>query len=286
MTLRDSQGNFIGSPVLGETTYEYDWFSGSQINLMIGDVLIDSCVGIQYNVDQTRTPIYGYASQYYTFVADGKVFVSGSITIAFKEAGYLFWPIQRFINRKVEGEWTTPRYDVDKQGRLTRGYDLSKSDGTFHSEARRAERKRTMKANVEQALKWQAGPERSGARYNRFWQELGHMEDDLFEDWAEVFEDSIWYGSDTANPLMRDKLFSNNIEENVQIDEEDVLSHRRADQYPAIDIWITYGDVARQAVNHTVKKIMDVSFVGQSQVIEISGEPTYETYQFIARNVV
>jgi hypothetical protein len=272
--------------MLGETAYEYDWFSGSQINLMLGDVLIDTCVGIQYDVSQSRTPIYGYGSQYYTFVADGKVLVSGSFTIAFKEAGYLFWPIQRFINRKVQGEWTTPRYSTDKQGRPIRGYDTTQGDGTFTNAAQEARKKKTMKANVEQMLDWQHGPERVGSRYNRFWQELGAMEDDRFEDWAEVFEDSIWYGSDNANPLMRDQLFSNNIEEHLEIDDEDVLSHRRADQYPPIDIWITYGDMSRQSVNHTVKKIMDVSFTGQSQVIEISGEPTYETYQFIARNVV
>ena len=112
------------------------------------------------------------------------------------------------------------------------------------------------------------------------------MEDDKFEDWAEVFEDAIWYGSDPANPLMRDKLFSNNLEEHQLISQEDVLSHRRADQYPQIDIWITYGDMSRQPVNHTVKKIMDVSFVGQAQTVEVSGEPTYEVYNFFAKNVV
>jgi hypothetical protein len=272
--------------MLGETAYEYDWFPGSQINVMIGDVLIDSCVGIQYNVNQSRVPVYGYASQYYTFVSDGKVFVSGTLTIAFKDAGYLFLPIKRFINRKVKGQWTSPRYGTSNNGNIVQGYNISESDGTFKNEAYQAQKKKVMRANVEQMMNLQHGPQRAGSRYNRFWQELGAMEDDKFEDWAEVFEDSIWFGSASANPLMRDKLFSNNLEEREILEEEDVLSHRRADQYPAIDIWITYGDMSRQSVNHTVKKLMDVSFTGQTQVIEVSGEPTYETYNFIARNVV
>ena len=287
MTLRDSQGNYIGSPLLGENVYEYDWFSGSQINLMIGDVLIDSCVGLQFKVDQSKTPVYGYASQYYSFAADGKVLVQGSFSIAFKEAGYLFWPMRRFINREAEGEWTSPRYSTDKEGNIIHGYDLTKSDGTFLNEAQKARRKEVMKANVEQMAKWQHGDNlKAGSEYNNFWLELGAMEDDKFEDWAEVFEDAIWYGSDPANPLMRDKLFSNNLEEHQLISQEDVLSHRRADQYPQIDIWITYGDMSRQPVNHTVKKIMDVSFVGQAQTVEVSGEPTYEVYNFFAKNVV
>jgi hypothetical protein len=283
MTLKDPQGNFIGSPLLGETAYEHDWFSGSQINIYVGDVIIDTCVGIQWNVSQTKVPVYGYANQYYSFTADGKVMVQGALTIAFKEAGYLFWPIRRFLNRKVNSQWTTPRYSYNKHGMFMRGYDTSETTGSFASEAERAKRKKVMKASVEGMAEWQTN---SSVDYNKFWKELGAMEDDQFEDWAEVFEDAIWHGSDTANPFMRDRLFSNNLSGLEDISEEDVLSHRRADQYPPIDVWITYGDMDRQAVNHTVRKIMDLSFVGQSQVIEVSGDPTYEVYNFIARNIV
>ena len=102
MPLTDSQGNMITPFKVGSHQYEYDWYTGSQIGVMIGDVLIDNAVAISFSVEQTKTPIYGYANQYYSFVADGHVLVQGSLTIAFKESGYLTWPIQRFQEKVVK----------------------------------------------------------------------------------------------------------------------------------------------------------------------------------------
>jgi hypothetical protein len=135
---------------------------------------------------------------------------------------------------------------------------------------------------------WQSkgGKDPQFAQYNKFVRELEALPDDKFEDWVEVFEDAIWYGSDLANPLVRNKLFSNNILEKEIIENEKVLNHRRLDQYPMIDVWIVYGDMSHQPPNHTVKKLLDLSFVGQAQTIEISGQPIYEQYSFIARNLV
>lgn len=307
MALTDSQGNYIGSPSLGDIQYEYDYFSGSQINLMLGDVVLDAAVGIQFNVEQSKAPVYGYASQYYSFVADGKVIVQGALTIAFKEAGYLFWPIQRFLYQKSNSGTTTPRYAVssDSTANIMQG-----SKDPFSSSlvglAEEARHKKTMKANVEQMMEWSnrtndgystdsAGSSlRHNSKYNQFVKQLGALSDDKFEDMAETFEDAIWFGSDTGNPYARDKLNSKNLalKDFVMADfsnkesDELILSHRRADQYPELDIWITYGDVNRQSANHTVKKLLDVSFVGQAQQIEISGKPCYEVYHFIAKNLV
>jgi len=289
MTLRDHRGTLITPPMVGGTRYEYDWFSGSQISLMIGDVVIDNAVSISFDVSQSKTPVFGYASQYYTFVSDGKVLVQGSLVIGFKEAGYLLWPIKRYSDLNQIDQWTSPRYSVEN-GQVVRGYDPSEGDNPFQfrSAADAAHRKKVMEANVEQMTNWSG--EGSGYRdsldHNRFWRELGALPDNKFEAWAEVFEDVLWYGSDPKNAAMRDKLFSGNIRPDGIIDEETVLSHRRADQYPQTDIWIVYGDISRPAANHTVKKLLDVSFLGQSQVIEVSGEPIYETYQFIAKNHV
>lgn len=287
MALKDSQGNYIGSPLLGETQYEYDWFSGSQINLYIGDVVVDSAVAVGWNSSQSKSPVYGFANQYWSFVADGQVMIEGSLTIAFKEAGYLLWPIERFLSRAAYSGSTSPRYGVSENGNIIQGEDLG--EASFTVAAKTAKRRRVMKANVEQMAEWSSGELKAGSRYNKFWKELGHMDDDTFENYAEVFEDAIWYGSDTSNPLLRDKLNSKNLnlDDFLSDDtEEIVLSHRRADQYPPIDIWITYGDMDRHPVNHTVKKLLDVNFIGQAQTIEISGRPTYEVYHFIARNLV
>ena len=139
-------------------------------------------------------------------------------------------------------------------------------------------------------LAWnsQGGPQgnpKLQSRYNRYWQELGALPDNEFEDYAETFEDAIWYGSDKLNPQTRDKLFSKNIKKGKRINLEDVLKHRTPDQYPPIDITITYGDMSKSAANHTVRKLLDVEFVGQGQSIEVD-DTIFESFHFLARNLV
>jgi hypothetical protein len=285
--LRDYQGNVITPPGIGMAQYEYDLYSGSQIGIMIGDVAIDMAVSIDWNVFQSKTPVYGYAHQYYTYAADGKVLVQGSLAIGFKEAGYLLNPIARFHRLAEAGLWTSPSYRVGNDGIINNSMSDEKNDGTLTSAARAAASQKIMRANVEQMMTWDA--QSPGGAYrdcslNSSYRDLAAMDDSKFEQWAEVFEDVIWYGSDTANQPMRDALFSGNI--SGWIADEDVLSHRRADQYPPVDIWITYGDFTRAQANHTVKKLLDVSFTGQGQSITVSGQATLEIYNFIARNIV
>jgi hypothetical protein len=304
MAIRDEQNNLLGAKELGETVYEYDYYSGSQIVIMIGDIVVDAAVATQFSVENSKTPVYGYANQYYTFVAEGKVLVQGSLTVAFKESSYMLYPVQRFVNnfariQSVSGqeEWQknfpglskSPRYSLDAQGNINNTY--TPEDYTLTEASNKARHKEVMRANVEQMYSWDyrggpAGQPRLQQKYNDFWHELGALPDKDFEDYAEVFEDAIWYGSDQSNPLVRDKLFSKDIPSGEFVTKEELLKHRRLDQYPEIDIWIVYGDMTRQPANHTVKKLLDVSFVGQSQVIQIDGQPTFENFNFFARNLV
>lgn len=299
MPITDSYGRIIGPKNVGDIGYEFDYYSGSQISLLLGDILIDSAIAINFSSSQSKTPIYGYNSQYYSFVADGHVLVQGSLLISFKESGYLFYPIKRSVNNSAKIYQTkdkstsnlsrSPRYTVDEDGQIVNSYEPK--DFSLTEAARAAEQKKVMEANVEQMFDWEKidGPDaalKEKKKYNKFWRELEALPDDAFENWAETFEDAIWYGSEKSNPFVRDKLFSKNIPAGVLINDEDVLKHRRVDQYPEIDIYITYGDMSKQPSNHTVKKLLDVSFIGQSQSIEISGEPIFEKYDFIARNIV
>jgi hypothetical protein len=302
MAIQDTQGNLIGAPQLGEYTYEMDYYSGSQINLLMGDVLIDSAVKIGFDVNQSKTPVFGYANQYYSFLADGHILVQGSLIVAFKETGYLLWPIQRYQEKialiaanpteNYTGTsnldaWTSPRYKVE-DGKVVNSY--KPSNFSFLEASKAGENRKNMRANVEQMVALTNNPDKNNPdvfrQYNQFVQGLGSLPDEDFEKWAEQFEDVLWYGSDPANPATRDKLYSKNLLAGNEITDEDVYSHRRIDQYPPIDIWITYGDFNAQTPNHSVVKLLDVSFVGQSQTIEISGEPIYQVVSFLARNMV
>ena len=52
MPLYNSFGSQLGEAGLGSTAYEADYFSGSQIFIMVGDVMIDSVIAIGYEVSQ------------------------------------------------------------------------------------------------------------------------------------------------------------------------------------------------------------------------------------------
>lgn len=294
MPITDAYNNTLGPENLGSIVYEMDGFSGSNLFLMMGDVLIDAAVYLKYNVEQSKIPVYGYAQQYFSFVADGHVMVQGGLAVAFKESAYMLNPIQRFSNfaakafqnNGLNGYWNNPRYSQDKDGNIINSY--VPQDYTLTEASRKARNKKIAKGNVEQIYDWQQSGEspRQHANFNRLYKELGALEDNAFEDWAEVFEDALWYGSDKNNPLVRNKLYSRNIPENEEIENEDVLQHRRIDQYPPIDLTIVYGDSSRQPTNHTVMKLLDVYFTGQSQTIETEGGPILDNYSFIARTVV
>jgi hypothetical protein len=283
--MRDHNGSIIGPPLLGNYCYETDHYSGSQVLVYIGDVVIDTTVAIHWQVQQDRTPVYGYASNYYSFVSGGKVMIQGNLTLAFKESGYLLWPIKRFVEQRNAGIPTTSKYRTGPNGEKIFGSDAD----TFAGQAKDAYRQDNLRANVEQMFAWadgKDGGEQQEAikKLSDIHRQLAYLEDDEFEDWAEAFEDAIWFGSDVSNPMMRDQLFSKNFLSSDSIRREDIYSHRRPDQYPPVDLIIAYGDTNTPAANHTVKKLMDVSFCGQSQVIECSGEPILEVYSFIARN--
>ena len=300
MAITDVNGNPLGHKNLGSITYEYDFFSSSQLFLMMGDILVDNVVSLRFQENQSRTPIYGYSQQYYSFHAAGHVLVQGQLAVAFKESAYMLHPIQRFSNfaantystrlnpseQKNQDYWNNPRYIQDKDGNIINSYEPK--DFTFTEAARAAENKDVAKGNVEQIFTWQKQGEqpKQFAKFNKLFRELNALSDNDFEDWAETFEDVVWYGSDLANPLVRDNLFSQNLEDHKQISNEDVLGHRRLDQYPPVDLTLVYGDTARNPTNHTIMKLLDVVFTGQSQAIETDGTPVYDVYEFFARTLI
>lgn len=67
-----------------------EYYSGSQVTVFIEDVWVDDAASYQINISQAKQPIYGYGSQYYDFVAQGKVLVQGQLTINYKDPNYLW----------------------------------------------------------------------------------------------------------------------------------------------------------------------------------------------------
>ena len=115
------------------------------------------------------------------------------------------------------------------------------------------------KKNIERILKGDTDVDEY-----EFYNNLAALPDADFENVAEIIEDQIWQGD--ARSIEKKRT--------------------RPDEFSEFDIYITYGNIDSPAANHTARRITGVELTGQSQVIEISGEPLQEAYTFIARDVV
>ncbi len=265
--------------------YNLDYFSGAQVGIYIGDILIDEVTSIEWQAIQNRTPIFGYANQYFSAVSKGPVLIQGTFTINFKEAGYL-WLVLDTYKKTMEG----------KPGKLFNPFTSSQSveqrniEQIINGETTTAQRTAALKALAENlAVSDQfMGPPtaeeealRDKSRQgltdikNQSYASLGGFSSisrsmgvpGTAESWLEAFEDTVW---------QQDQFALDNM-------------NRRADDpdLNPFDIFIGYGDFAGDnRVNHTIRKLSNVHIIGSAQRIVIDGQPIQEQYTFIAQNIV
>lgn len=234
-----------------QTVYEFDYYSGSQISIYFGNLLIDDIEGIQYSVTQSKRPIYGYASQYFHSVASGQVIVEGSFTIAFKESNYIISALN---------------YYLQTMGTPTAPITMEKGKTVVSRE------------NIEEYVKRTSKkPSGQSALPLDVLTTVAALDDQDWENVAETFEDVLWKGDGLENDFALGNV--------PDLETGDTSYYRRADQYPPVDIWITYGDMNSPNANHTIKKLLNVHIVGEGQLIQVGGENIHEQYRFFARNL-
>ncbi len=242
---------------VGTGLYDLDYFSGSQAQIYIGDVFVDEITSFQCSVQQSKQPIYGYASQLFDKVSKGTVLVQGSFSINFKESGYLWLVLNRYKNLiRTLDDLRLPLSFIGLDAGSTIAPE--KGDGFIS------------RANIEQLISGTATKEEKYQFYN----DLAGMatannpnaKDKTFEDICDAFEDAVW-GTD---PIDVDRMT------------------RRADDnfFDDFDMYLVFGDMTNKSTNHTVKRIRNVHILGSAQSIENTGEPIQEQYSFFARNII
>ena len=253
--------------------YDLDYFNGAQMFVYIGDVWVDEVTAMQYRLQQTKQPIYGYASQLFDDVAAGQVLVEGAFSINFKEQGYLWAVLRRYFGTQTSqlGNMTTSKYDGglfkgrrDKGNQmpdLRRGGDRVGSNGKMVSRAN-IERIAQGEATKSQRFQWY----NSMAGYATF--SGNNPRDRAFENIVEAFEDEIWNPNHTNDGL------------NSQI--------RRTDQnaFDDFDIYCLWGDYSNPKANHTVQKIIGVRLTSLGKTVQTGPGVIQEEYSFIAQTVV
>ena len=274
---------------LQTSVYDQEYFSGSQVNLYIGDVLIDEVTQIEVSVHQKKRPIYGYASQLFDNVSCGTVLVEGQFQINFKESGYLYTVLRRFERqRELKGTpYVSPRVSSSNIGRpQVNGRNIGgaklKSPGQgsdpgvlFRKNIEELEERAIQR--IVAGKNPQTGEDLTSEEQIEYYQQLMryHVEASGFNSPAgalpkaesafETFEDQVW---------QNDRL---------------TTGARRVDDqaFDGFTIYITYGDFNRNdEVNHTVRRIDDIRLFGQAQQVSVGGTPVSEAYSFFARNWV
>jgi len=281
-------GDFPTGPgSLGNITYEYDYFAGSQVLVYFAQVLVDDIVRIAWNVQQARTPVYGYASQYYSALGAGTIIVHGSFWIAFKEAAYIPIILETVTNGMnpsnlvsespailpSRGNIDTPDTELRESSRL---WESGPGGGG-----------RTTRENIERLIqrRHDHGDSDIDTRsLANLLTQLGAASDRQFENVAEVFEDILWYGPNRGEG--RESAFSANRGYGIGLATL-ALKTRRADQFAPFDIIITFGDINTPQANHTLYRILDATITSHEfGGIEPTGEPIFCRYDFVARNVI
>jgi hypothetical protein len=238
-----------------------EFFSGADMKIYFGDTFIEDIVSLQFVLQETVKPLYGYASRTHEEVARGRRTVEGVIAIAFREAGYLS-SILDHIGQL--GNIDDPR--DNELNALVRGGTRQK----WHGEVLQT---------FEEIMK-----------------ELPRMDGDLTADQMKnydefgaykrytQYENSIWGRRNSKDSLnLNDKPFFYTSRGSV--------NHQQSLRKGGFDIFMTYGPIENSiksekgvSFNSTVRAIRGVELISTGQMVETDGT-IVEMYQFIAKDV-
>jgi hypothetical protein len=237
------------SDTAGLIINKFDHYSGSQIGIWFGNIYLDDISSIQWTRQQSKKPLYGYASQNFDAVAKGTVLVSGSFIINFRQSGYLTAVIRNiqkiYGNIEDKARWDSVRKVIQSHLR----------NGTFGPSSV----KNTGAETLQQII------------------DIGNSPD--FLSLAKQYEDIIWEGGVPGDSGMGDL--------NRALP-PDVAQHFGLTN--GFNILVTYGNNSTNQpvtmtdyTQSTTKSINGVHLLGESQMIQVGGQPVQEQYDFIAR---
>jgi hypothetical protein len=165
------------------------YFSGVQASVFIGDIWVDDIVSLDYQVDHNREPIYGYGSQHFDFIPKGRILVTGSFTINFREPNYLWMILARYkVFNPDEIQNNKAALDYQRAADITRGeletfpndprknFDLFMAQNTGSAEA--------VKQELNNSLVTKSSRGKKPERFNHG-----------------IFAITVGYGSDLANAI-------------------------------------------------------------------------------------
>lgn len=74
--------------------YNFEYFCGANVVVAVEGLPLLEAAGLQYEMADSKMPLYGYSSRHYDAVAAGQVIVRGQLVVNFVHNDYLFRAIQ------------------------------------------------------------------------------------------------------------------------------------------------------------------------------------------------
>ena len=272
-------------------TYPYDYYAGTDCKIFFGDIWVDDIITIQYTCEQSKTPIYGYASQNFDAIAKGQIIVQGSLAIAFKETGYLniiqaTLEAQRadatqIIKAKIDEYQTTAKAGLARYvpGLNVIGDAATQPDVSFTYSPNGTPQIIRQQQTIESIL-----VDKKSSTSLAVSKTIGvESKSRDFEDFAEILEDSIWGDSNGKAFSLENKL--------KRADEFDynpnggITTAKGRSYSDVLNIMLTFGDINDYRAEHTITVLNDVHFISTSMVVSPNGDPIGEIYNFIARDI-
>jgi len=271
------------------SVYDNEYFSGAQVGVFIGDVLVDEVVQFAYSVNENVQPVYGYASRRYDATTNGFISITGQFAINFKESGYLYLILKRYRDL-----WNI----LQGQGEI--GPLVSANDNGSH-DVMRATIERLCQLNG-QSKPAEGRPSGSGQTFvnkeargsqNEELTEFTHSIagmltktnawgkpfDQAAENFWETYEDMLW-GSKKDGDVAGQIAYPEG-------GNPTYTPYRKATDphWGPFELWVTFGDFSQGNLkNHTVQKLIGVKLLGSEIQVSPGGENVLEVYSFLAQD--
>lgn len=231
-----------GNGLVDYQRFTADYFSGCNVSLFFGDVLIDEIVALECQVQEQIQPVYGYASYTYDAIAHGSRLVTGSFKINFVQSGYLMHVMNELWTEKKEEKTSLFAQEIAHLE------PSSKNDVTI--------------SNMSSA-------DFMTKHSSTKWENL--------DDYITAYENLIW-NNDYADYIIKpshDRQYFNSKEAANDIKFDILINYSPGILNPGI---------MDQSVTLTLESLNDVHIFSCSKVVDPSGQPIQEVYQFMAND--
>ena len=88
--------------------YDFEYFNSANITVEVAGFPVLECAGLQYELNESRQPIYAYYSRHFDMVGDGQVLGVGTLLTNWVHQDYLFRAIEMGLSKQLTGEYVQP----------------------------------------------------------------------------------------------------------------------------------------------------------------------------------